>query len=195
MSAGDRPYLTVVSGAPRSGTSLMMRMLVAGGIAAVSDEIRAADTDNPNGYFEYEPVKTLQDDATWVAGAVGRAVKMVYVLLRDLPPDVSYRVLVMRRDLGEVVRSQNKMLARLGRPPRGIPDERVVQMFEKHLADTESWLAAQPSFSSLSVDYNALVADPRPGAEAVAAFLGDGSDLDIDAMCAVVDPALYRNRG
>ena len=183
----------------------MMRMLVAGGMPALQDHVRGADTDNPNGYFEFEPVKTLAEDSSWVASATGKSVKMVYVLLRHLPADVTYRVLVMRRNLDEVVRSQNKMLARLGRPPRGIPDARVVEMFEKHLADTETWLAAQPNLAALSVDYNQLVADPRPGAEAVARFLSDGGDedrleavdigaLDIDAMCAVVDSSLYRNR-
>ena len=101
----ERDFVTVVSGAPRSGTSMMMRMLAEGGIPALTDGVRKPDSDNPHGYFEFEPVKRTKDDATWLADARGRAVKMVYELLRDLPADRSYRVVLMRRDLGEMVTS------------------------------------------------------------------------------------------
>ncbi len=191
MTSPTRNYVTVVSGAPRSGTSMMMRMLEAGGMAPVTDHARTADVDNPNGYYEFEAVKQTRVDASWLDDAGGHAVKMVYALLRDLPVDRGYRVVMMRRDLREVVRSQNKMLERLGKPRRGISDERVVEMFEKHLDQIGQWLARYPGFQVLDVDYNALLVEPRPHLERVAEFL-DG--LDVDAMAAVVDPSLYRNR-
>jgi len=171
---------------------MMMRMLEAGGLPPLTDAVREADRDNPLGYYEYEPVKRLAADSSWVAQAEGRAVKMVYALLRHLPSDRRFRVLLMRRDLDEVVRSQNRMLQRLGRPPRKISDERAVAMFRAHLADTERWLEQAAHCAWMRVDYNALLADPRPRAAEVGAFLGGG--LDVAAMAAVVDPSLYRNR-
>ncbi len=192
MSETTRPFLTIVSGAPRSGTSLMMRMLEAGGIPPLTDAIRAADRDNPNGYYEFEPVKKLREDTSWVAGSVGKAVKMVYVLLRDLPPGTEYRVLLMRRRLEEVVASQNKMLERLGRPSAGLSEQRMIDMFRAQLDETERWLTGRPGFSHMVVDYNALVADPLTHVPALDAFLGGG--LDCAAMCTTVDPDLYRNR-
>jgi hypothetical protein len=188
----SRDFVTVVSGAPRSGTSMMMRMLALGGIEPLTDGVRAADRDNPHGYFEYEPVKRTKADASWVAGAQGRAVKMVHLLLRDLPQDRSYRVILMRRDLGEMVRSQRLMLERLGRDGGALTDERMAEIFATQLDETEKWLRAHASFSCLALDYNRLVADPRPHAERLSEFLGGG--LAVHAMCAVVDPTLWRNR-
>lgn len=186
-----RPYVTVVSGAPRSGTSMMMRMLERGGLPPLTDGLRAPDRDNPHGYYEFEPVKQTRADPSWVPRAVGRAVKMVHVLLRDLPSGHEYRVLLMRRRLDEVVASQRRMLERLGREAWKVPDERMAQMYAAQLDDAEAWLAARAGFRCLRVDYNALVETPRQQLERVAAFL-DG--LDVDAMATVVDPELYRNR-
>lgn len=187
-----RDFVTVVSGAPRSGTSMMMRMLEGGGIAPLTDGVRAPDRDNPHGYFEFEPVKRTKTDASWVATAAGRAVKMVHLLLRDLPLDRSYRVVLMRRDLGEMVASQRLMLERLGRDAGKLSDQRMAEIFAAQLDETERWLRTHAGFSCLAMNYNELVATPRPHVERLAEFLGGG--LDLDAMCAVVDPALWRNR-
>jgi hypothetical protein len=187
-----RDFVTVVSGAPRSGTSMMMRMLAAGGIPPLTDGVRAPDRDNPHGYFEFEPVKRTKQDSSWLGQAGGRAVKMVHLLLRDLPADRSYRVILMRRNLGEVVLSQRLMLERLGRDTGKMSDERKAEIFAAQLDETERWLRSAPSFACIAVDYNDLVADPQPHVGRLAAFLG--GDLDVAAMAAVVDPALYRNR-
>jgi hypothetical protein len=198
VSAPARSFVTVVSGAPRSGTSMMMRMLADGGIPPLTDGVRVPDRDNPHGYFEYEPVKRTKDDASWLAAAPGHAVKMVHLLLRDLPlvDDANrvreYRVVLMRRHLTEVVTSQRLMLERLGRDAGKLTDERKAEIFAAQLDDTERWLRSQPGFSCLAMDYNELVADPRPHVERLAEFLGGG--MDLDAMCGVVDPSLYRNR-
>jgi hypothetical protein len=185
-------FVTIVSGLPRSGTSMMMRMLETGGMPVITDAIREADVDNPRGYYEFEPAKKTKDDPSWLDSAGGKAVKMVYQLLYDLPADRRYRVLFMRREMDEVLVSQRKMLARLGRDDGGIADEKMSALFRSQLAKFEAWAASQPHLTILDVDYNRMVTDPLPLAESVSAFLG--GSLDVQAMASVVEPDLYRNR-
>jgi hypothetical protein len=182
--------IIIVSGLPRSGTSLMMQMLDHGGTPVVTDGVRAADTDNPRGYYEFERVKKVKTDAAWLPAARGKAVKMVSQLLYDLPATESYRILFMDRDLDEVLASQEKMLARLGRP--AAPRDEMAQAYRVHLARLHEWLPRQKNVTVLSVRYNDLVAEPRAQAERVAAFLGGAAD--VEGMVRAVDPALYRNR-
>lgn len=191
MSAKDRPFLTVVSGIPRSGTSLMMRMLEAGGIPALSDQVRGADIDNPRGYYEYEAVKTLKQDSSWVAGSLGKAVKMVYLLVYDLPPEVEYRILFMHRKIDEVLASQKVMLDRLGKSS-AVPDAKMAALFQNHLVKFTAWAKERPNIKVLDVNYNDMVADAVPIAEEINRFLGGG--LDVEAMARAVEPGLYRNR-
>src|SRR5262249_24135332 len=120
----------IVSGLPRSGTSLMMQMLDNGGVPVVTDNIRTADTDNPRGYYEFERVKKIKQEAAWLPETRGKAVKMVPQLLYDLPPTERYRIIFMERDLDEVLTSQEKMLERLGRP--AAPRERMKRSFLMH---------------------------------------------------------------
>ena len=170
-----------------------MQMLSAGGLPALTDQLRAADEDNPRGYYEFEAVKAVAKDKSWLDRAQGRAVKMVHLLLTSLPPDREYRVLFMRRDLREVLASQQKMLRRLGRPESPLGEEQLRQVFEGQLATVAQWLAARPDhFRVLDVDYNRLIANPADAAAAVNRFLDGG--LHEAAMAAAVDPGLYRNR-
>ncbi len=187
------PFVTIVSGLPRSGTSMMMRMLEAGGMPAITDAFRAADVDNPRGYYEFEPAKKTKEDPSWLDSAHGKAVKMVYQLLYDLPADRHYRVLFMRRSMDEVLASQRKMLSRLGRDAGGITDEKMSALFLSQLFKFEAWAAGQKHLAILDVDYNQMVAEPAPLASSVNRFLG--GILDEGAMVAVVEPDLYRNRG
>jgi hypothetical protein len=182
--------IVVVSGLPRSGTSLMMQMIFAGGVPAVVDHIRAPDTDNPRGYFEFERVKKIKDDAAWLPEARGRVVKMVSQLLYDLPPTERYLVVFMERDMDEVLDSQEKMLVRLGRPVA--PRAEIARAFGMHLNRLHRWLTEQTNVRVLRVRYAEVIAHPRTEAERVSTFLGAG--LDIEAACAVVDPSLYRNK-
>jgi hypothetical protein len=184
--------ITIVSGLPRTGTSLMMQMIHAGGITALTDSIRARDEDNPKGYFEFEAVKRTKKDGSWLAEAGGRVVKMVHILLYDLPADRSYRVVFMRRDLREVVRSQGVMLERRGTDGAGLTDEQLIKAYEGQLTKVERWLDQRSNFAVHFVSYNDLMGDPSPTIEAVNAFLGGG--LDAGAMLACVDPSLYRQR-
>ncbi len=169
-----------------------MQMLDAGGLPALTDHERARDDDNPKGYFELEAVKRTAKDPSWLDEAQGRVTKMVHLLLYDLPADRSYRVVFMRRDLREVVRSQSVMLARRGTEGANLTDEQLTKAFEGQLQRAEAWLAEQPNFEVLEVDYNCLIADPAPVAAEVNRFFGGG--LDVESMRGIVDPALYRQR-
>jgi hypothetical protein len=183
-------FVTVVSGLPRSGTSLMMQMLDAGGMPVLTDGIRTADEDNPRGYMELEAVKRTKEDSSWVSGAQGKAVKMVYLLLRDLPAAYNYRVILMRRDLAEVVASQRAMLSRLGRPGADLSDSRMAAIFEAQLSETTEWLRAQRNFSVLDVDYRDCLQSPDRVASGVNVFLG--GMLNKKQMASAVDVSLYR---
>ena len=187
----EQPVI-VVSGLPRSGTSLAMRMLEAGGLPVLTDNVRAADVDNPGGYYEFEPVKRTGKDGRWLTEARGKAVKMVYRLLYDLPSDYSYQLIFMQRSMAEVLASQQKMLQRLGTADPRVGLEQMGRLLRRELNQCEAWLAKQPNFSILPVSYNKLLADPAPIADEINRFLGGG--LIVGAMLAVVDPALYRNR-
>lgn len=182
--------IVIVSGLPRSGTSLLMQMLAEGGMEIVTDHIRTADTDNPRGYYELEKVKKIKHDASWLPAARGKAFKMISQLLYDLPASETYRIIFMQRDLDETLTSQEKMLERLGRTPA--PREQIHDSFLLHLERLHAWLGEQRHMSVLAVNYNELIAEPVPEAQRLAEFL-DGQ-IDAAAMVAAVDPALYRNR-
>lgn len=185
--------IAIVSGLPRSGTSMMMRMLAAGGMQVVTDGQRTADDDNPQGYFEFEDAKRVREDDSFLEAAGGKAVKMIYRLLYDLPDRHAYRVIFMQRDLREVVASQDRMLKRRGEPASPVADEKIVWLFERDLAKIDEWLAARSNFQVLRVDYNQLMSsDPGPQFEAINSFLG--GELNVTAMLKVVDASLYRNR-
>lgn len=185
--------VVIVSGLPRSGTSMLMKMLEAGGLPVLTDRVRAADEDNPKGYYEFERVKQLdKGDHAWLPEAQGKAVKVISALLEHLPPDYTYRVIFVERRMEEVLASQKKMLKRRGEPTDRVSDEEMARLFAKHVQKVKLWLAAQPNFSVLYVDYNRMLADPWPYVQQINRFL-DGW-LDEARMVEVVDPALYRNR-
>jgi hypothetical protein len=185
--------IVVVSGLPRSGTSMMMKMLDAGGVPIMTDAIRAADIDNPKGYFEYERVKDLEKetDKSYIREGRGKALKVISFLLKDLPDDCCYRVIFMRRHLDEVMDSQNRMLDRRGEEAI---DERetMAEAYRNHLAAVKILVRKRPNFEMLEVRYDEAVRDARKAAAGVNAFLG--GRLDEKAMVAAVDAELYRNR-
>lgn len=187
--------IVVVSGLPRSGTSMMMRMLEAGGVVPLEDGVRGADDSNPRGYFEFEPVKdldTARGDVPWLPGARGKAVKIISFLLTWLPEQHNYQVIFMQRDLDEVLASQQQMLARRGAASDREGTVRSREVFASHLAQVERFMAARACFTTLYVPYRDAVADPEATAAAVARFLG--RRLDTAAMAKAVETSLYRNR-
>ena len=184
--------ITIVSGLPRSGTSMMMKVLEAGGMEIVTDNLRVADEDNPKGYYELEQVKALKDgDDSWIKDAPGKVVKVISSLLEYLPSTYKYKIVFMRREIAEILASQKQMLIRRGEPSDG-NDQEMAEMFQEHLKRVRVWLANQPNMDILYVDYNTLMADPDPEIKAVAEFLGLTENLD--AMLAVPDKKLYRQK-
>lgn len=170
---------------------MMMRMLKEGGIDTLTDDIREADEDNLRGYYEFEKVKKIHTDASWIHQSEGKAVKVVSSLLENLPPEHEYRVIFMERNIDEVLASQRKMMERRGKQD-DLPDELMSQIFEQHLGEVRNWLASQPNIETLYVSYNETLKTPQPTVDAVNSFLGGG--LDTDGMPRVVDPDLYRQR-
>lgn len=189
--------ITVVSGLPRSGTSMAMRMLEAGGVPIVTDRAREADEDNPHGYFEHDRVLDLDKpdrggDTGWLADARGKAVKIVSALLPHLPERFNYHVIFMHRDLGEVLASQNKMLERRGEQGSAASDAEMTKLYEDHLRRVASLLRRRACFATLDVRYRDVVSDPAGQARRIGDFLG--GSLDAARMAEAVSPELYRNR-
>ncbi len=184
--------ITIVTGLPRSGTSMMMQMLVAGGLPLLSDDKREADDDNPRGYYELEQATRLRQDQAWLMDAKGKVVKLVAQLLPALPAKLSYRVVFIKRDLDEVLRSQQVMLDRIGRSRSKLSDEQLQAAYRKQLQQVCVWLAKQPNLRTLFISHRQAIETPAVVAEQVNSFLG--GSLDTSAMAAVVDGALYRQR-
>ncbi len=214
MTRSERPWdvdpsrtITVVSGLPRSGTSMMMQMLEVAGLELATDHKRVADSQNPNGYFELEAVKRLPKDASFLASVVGKAVKIVSPLLSCLPSEYNYRVIVMERDSSEVLSSQRAMLDRIGGDETSAPDEEnLAGAFHRERQKAKVWLAEQTNIRSCHVSYEGALNSPTEFGETIFRFLSETgtfgkrrTDTEFQALvqrriAAVVDPALYRQR-
>jgi len=184
--------ITIVSGLPRSGTSLMMQMLDAGGLAVLSDGERKADTDNPKGYLEWERIKQLPKDPSLIAEAEGKVVKVISQLILSLPPGHEYRIVFMQRPLPEVLKSQDEMLRRRGNADSNADTSVIEEAFQRHLIEVNKWLAGKTNMRIARVHYHRVLREPKAVAEEIAAFLQ--VPLDIEAMVRQVDGSLYRNR-
>jgi Sulfotransferase domain len=171
---------------------MMMRMLEAGGVPVLIDDSRKADVHNPNGYYEFEPVKRLGKDASWLANARGKAVKMVYRLLYELPTEHDYRVIFMKRKLEEVLASQQEMLQGLNEKGGALDDAQLAVLFRRELQVGDEWIRAQKNIGVLYVSYNDMVREPTRLVGEVGRFLA--RRLDLEAMARVVDHRLYRQR-
>ncbi len=187
-----RNALIVVSGLPRSGTSLMMQMLIKGGVEAVTDSHRAADSNNPKGYYEHERVKALTEgDAAWLDEHRGRAVKIVSPLLHCIPADLEADVLFMRRPLEEVLLSQRAMLERLGKQDK-LSDDVLRRSFEKHLLELDLFFNTRPLMRVQNMAFHRIIDTPLEAAQEAAGFLG--REMDAHAMASVVDASLFRSK-
>jgi len=191
-SDGKALMITIVSGLPRSGTSLMMQMLASGGMSVLSDGERKADLDNPKGYLEWERIKQLPKEPSLIAEAEGKVVKVISQLVLSLPEGLEYRIIFMERPMAEVLRSQDEMVKRRGMSEASVNRSTLERAFRRHLIEVKQWLAMKANTKVLRVDYHRVLREPQAVAEEVAAFLG--VPLDLTAMVAQVDSRLYRNR-
>ena len=188
----DDKKIIVVSGLPRSGTSMMMKMLEEGGIPILTDAIRGADDDNPNGYYEFELVKKLPDGQNqWLADANHKVVKIISALLEHLPVNYRYKIIFMEREPREILASQQKMLANRNEKSE-ISDAEMQEQFQKHLAAIKYWLARQPNMDVMYVDYNKMISNPENYCQAITDFIA--IPVDVSKMLAVPNERLYRNR-
>jgi hypothetical protein len=185
--------ITIVSGLPRSGTSLMMQMLVAGGMTPLADGERVPDADNPKGYLEWERIKTLPNDPGCIAEAEGKVVKVISELLLSLPSGHEYRIMFMQRPLPEVLASQEKMRQRLGTNKQSIDPKIMSAAFEGRLRKVYAWMEGKAYVKTLRVPYHDVLGKPHEIAEQLRQFLN--LNLDIAAMTQPIDQSLYRNRG
>jgi len=202
--------IIIVSGLPRSGTSLMMQMLEAGGLAALTDGIRRSDASNPKGYYELEAVKQTRENAAWLDQAGGKCVKMISMLLYDLPPTRKYKIVFMARAMEEVLASQAAMMEKLAGDPfasfgrklrqqkvdgavdKGPTDAEMRRYYEIHLQKLEKWLKEQGNIEVKYCEHKLVLERPEQQAREIQQFLG--VDLDIAKMAAAVDSSLYRQR-
>lgn len=189
----NQQYITVVSGLPRSGTSLMQGMLKAGGIEPLTDGIRIPDKNNPKGYYEYERVKALKEgDTEWLELAQGKSIKIISWLLEYVPSKFDYRILFMQRNMDEILASQKKMLVDREEPTDRVSDQQLAQLYSKHLDKISSWLLEQRNIKVLYIDYNELVLNPSPNLSRINKFF-DGC-LIVEKMAKEIDANLYRQR-
>lgn len=184
--------VTIVSGLPRSGTSLMMQMLAAGGLPVLTDDLRGADEDNPQGYYEFERVKKLKEDPSCLDEARGKVVKIISELLLHVPPHYVCRVIFMRRKMEEILASQQHMLIRRGKPTDTVEDATLAALFNKHVQRVEAWLARQPNMTVCYINYNDLLHEPVAHIQQINQLLG--GKLDTSRMAQVIDQTLYRQR-
>lgn len=189
----EKKYITIVSGLPRSGTSMMMAMLKAGGMDLVVDDLRKADEDNPKGYFELESVKMLEEDSSWLENSENKAVKVISMLLYQLPKEFNYQIVFMQRLLDEVLASQKKMLERRGEPlPDKAMDLVMKNKFDVHLRKIHAFIETQENMKAIYVRYREIINHPAENARKINLFLGGG--LDTQKMAGIVDSTLYRQR-
>ncbi|MFI5394381.1 MAG: sulfotransferase family protein [Candidatus Binatia bacterium] len=186
----DSETIAVVSGLPRSGTSMVMQMLATGGMPILTDNIRTADEDNPKGYYELEMVKRIEDERAWLADARGKAVKIVSPLLRYLPAGYRYRIVFVHRAINEVLDSQRQMLLQRGQSPNGDVD--MAAVFQRHVNRVKAWLSEQQNMEVLSLSYDAVLRNALEESRRLNAFFAHR--LDEQAMAAVVDQQLHRQR-
>jgi hypothetical protein len=183
----------IVSGLPRSGTSMMMKILAEAGVPIMTDALRRADTDNPNGYYELEAVKQMTaGNSAWLAGAGGKAVKVISSLLEYLPAQYSYKIIFMEREIQEILASQRKMLERR-KEKSDVEDAQIAEQFRKHLSLIKPWLARQPNMEVLYISYNSLMLTPEPSCRRVVDFIAC-EPRHLERMLSVPNGELYRNR-
>ncbi|MGA1848865.1 MAG: sulfotransferase [Thermoplasmatota archaeon] len=188
----DEDIVNIVSGLPRSGTSLMMKMLEEGGLVPLTDNIREADVDNPKGYYEFERVKKLPGDIDWLPDAKGKVVKVLAELIKHLPDGFNYRIVFMMRDLDEIISSQRKMMVRRGEDPDKVPDDEMRNLLRTYLKNLKVFVNSHPNMKVCYISYNELMTDPDLSIDEISEFFN--GKLDLKRMRRAIDEKLYRNR-
>ena len=184
--------ITIVSGLPRSGTSLLMQMLKVGGIPVVTDDKRPADADNSKGYYEFEPVKKLEKYNSWLADAEGKSLKVISLLLRSLPDNYQYKVIFMTRNMSQILASQQAMLKNRNAENNSIDDAIMAKHFEAHIEITKKWLQEASNVDVIYINYEDLLSAPDESINMIINFLE--IPLDIKAMISIITPSMNHHQ-
>jgi len=184
--------ITIVSGLPRSGTSLMMQMLEKGGMDILTDGHRKPDENNTRGYFEVEKVKTLQKDNSWLNEAEGKAVKIIVQLLPFVSPDFDYSVIYMIRPVEEILRSQTRIISNLYKEKKTLAPEILEKTFAKQVRRVQQWMEAHPRIQTLYIFYPEVLHHPLNQARTIQQFLG--LELDVKSMASAVDASMWHQK-
>ncbi len=184
--------IVIVSGLPRSGTSMMMQILAAGGLPVLTDELREPDANNPLGYYELEQVKKIAEDNSWLEDANGKAVKIIAQLLNKLPPKKKYRIIFMQRPFAEVIASQEKMLQKLKKTGGNIAKDKLAQVYARDLQKVLNLINKYPDIDVLYINYHDVVNKPIAAVERINRFLGGG--LNEQAMAVAIKPELWNQK-
>ena len=177
VASGVKPALAesivIVTGLPRSGTSMIMQN---------------------RGYLEYEPVKNLRRDAAWVRQAKGKAIKIIAPLLSALPQEIPCLSILIERDLNEILNSQARMLLRRGETLPDTPErrDRLKDAYAATLRQAKAFLRGRPGTGLMVLQRSEVLGNPAGAAAQIDVFLGGG--LATLAMAAQVEPSLHRQR-
>lgn len=188
----DAEEIIIVSGLPRSGTSMMMQLLEAGGMQIFTDNLRAADDNNKKGYYEHEAVKIIHKDISWMKNAVGKTIKIVSHLLPNLPLRYKYKIIYMERDLNEVITSQNKMLQNLGKLPQNATHFNIETSFKQNDEKIKNWMSEKRNIDVIFMDYNKIVENAEEYIGRLNNFFS--GKLNTQNMMNVIDKNLYRSK-
>jgi hypothetical protein len=179
--------IIIVTGLPRSGTSLMMQIFDKSNISVLTDGKREKDISNPEGYYELEAVKGIVKDNSFLKDASGKVVKIVAPLTIFIDKSLKYKAVFMRRDMDEILRSQEKMLLKDQTSER----EKFRTIYEFHLKKTYKFFQ-ENKIPYLDIQYKELVNEPDTVLKSLIEFCGLSSS--VEDLASVVKPELYRNR-
>ncbi|OFX23524.1 MAG: hypothetical protein A2033_16240 [Bacteroidetes bacterium GWA2_31_9] len=188
----DDETIFVVSGLPRSGTSMIMQMLANGGLETFTDSVRKADESNPKGYYEHEAVKRLARDNSWVHLAKGKSVKIISHLLPFLPMNYKYKIIFVLRDIDEVVMSQQKMLVSLGKSKEMVYPVGLKETYQQDLRAVHKWISETHNAEMIFVNFADTITTPLKQAQKINLFLKNR--LEIRQMVTSVREELYRTK-
>lgn len=184
--------ITVVSGLPRSGTSLLMQMLDKAGMQMFVDNVRQADDSNPKGYFEHEAVKSLARNKAWVNQAVGKVVKVVSHLLFHLPDNYHYKIIFVDRDLSQILKSQQKMLIKKGKNKKESYSITLEMSYKKNLEKVDKWAKTHYNVEILHVNFSNLINNGIVEAKKIIEFLNINAKPEDIAKA--IDKKLHRTK-
>tara|TARA_B100000401_G_C52698713_1_gene668011 strand:- start:9 stop:1046 length:1038 start_codon:yes stop_codon:yes gene_type:complete len=192
LSNNIKGEIIIVSGLPRSGTSMMMQILSAGGLDILTDKKRTPDDNNPRGYYEYEPVKKLMIDKSWLPQAKGKVVKVIAQLIPYLPSNFNYKIVFMRRPMDEVLKSQQVMLGKEKDVKSKAFPSGLNNAFQKQLNRVDEWVESQANIDVININYKDIISSPENELESLVSFLD--KPLEIDKLKSAIDKKLYRNK-